>query len=323
MFHNGATPRAVSHAKAINDEQRRGSQCCNNRKIPGLRQTFSFYLVWHGTRATIAPQMIFCADDYGMAADIDDAILELASVGRLSAASCMVALKRCTPSQLAPLLALGDRVDIGLHLCFADETLSDFDLKQISRLPTFGEFFRSALFRRITSEQIHGRIAEQYELFVSKAGRAPDYLDGHLHAHQLPVVQDDVISFLKTLPAGSRPYVRNTRMSLGKLRAKGAPILKAAFIGWFGAEFAQRAHEAGLPTNGDFAGIYDFRRAAEFPNYFEAFRESLDTENGILVLHPGKREEWRRMEFETLKSAILPIPPNRFRRSAQNPQSRA
>src|SRR5881392_3026136 len=68
--------------------------------------------------------MIICADDYGMSDDIDEAILELCELRRLSAVSCLVALERCGVTELAKLLQYQARVDIGLHLCFTDETLS-------------------------------------------------------------------------------------------------------------------------------------------------------------------------------------------------------
>ena len=49
--------------------------------------------------------MIICADDYGLREDIDRAILGLCSLGKLSAVSCMVVLKRCDATALHGLLA--------------------------------------------------------------------------------------------------------------------------------------------------------------------------------------------------------------------------
>ena len=69
--------------------------------------------------------LVLCADDFGLSADIDAGILALIERGRLSATGCMVA----GPSFEADaprLRRLADRVDVGLYL-----TLSD--------LPTLGD----------------------------------------------------------------------------------------------------------------------------------------------------------------------------------------
>src|SRR5471032_3164623 len=104
--------------------------------------------------------MIICADDYGMGDDIDRAILELCARKRLSAVSCMVAMKRCGSELLRPLLEHQANVDVGLHLCFADETLMDLENK-MSRLPTFGIFFRRAFFGQIPAGQIRLQVSAQ------------------------------------------------------------------------------------------------------------------------------------------------------------------
>ena len=67
--------------------------------------------------------MIICADDYGMRADIDRAILELCGDGRLSAVSCMVLFERCDGAALEKLRAHEAHTDLGLHFCLTDENL--------------------------------------------------------------------------------------------------------------------------------------------------------------------------------------------------------
>lgn len=265
--------------------------------------------------------MIVCADDYGLAEDIDEAILELSGAGRLSAVSCMVLLERCNQELLAMLLGSQPAVDIGLHFCLTDEHLP---LSRPETLPTwggavpaFGALFRRSLARALRPSDIQVHLAAQYELFVAKCARTPDFIDGHLHAHQLPGVREALVDFVLKLPPASRPYIRNTQLPLNQLRQRRLPWLKAGLIGVFGARMAELLRASGLRTNNGFAGIYDFRQWPKYAGYFARFADCLPDPNGILVVHPGTREEWRRQEFETLRR--FPFPPGspgRYRRSA-------
>lgn len=261
--------------------------------------------------------MIICADDYGLSDDIDRAILELCGLGRLSAVSCMVALERCGTEALQRLLEHQGKVDIGLHLCLADEALPRAaDAASDSsppHFPAYGGFLRRTLLGHCRPREIFSQVSAQYELFLNKCGRRPDFIDGHLHVHQLPGVSDGLIEFVRSLPADGRPYLRNTGEPLRNLWKARLPWVKAAFIGAFGKRMLARLRAAGLPTNDGFAGIYDFRNRHRYPEYFPRFAACLSDRNGILVVHPGGHEDWRRQEFTTLREfPFAPGTPNRF-----------
>ena len=249
--------------------------------------------------------MILCADDYGLREDINHAILELAESGRLSAVSCMVVLEGCTPAVLAALLAHQDRVDVGLHLCLTDEgqPLSQPPgLRGASRESgSFGVLLRRSLQGQVRRQDIAREVSAQYELFTQKCGRAPNYIDGHLHAHQLPGVRNGLIDFVLSLPAGSRPYVRNTGLPASTLFRRRLPWTKALFIGFLGAGLRKRLCAAEVETNDGFAGIYDFRRWSRYREYLPRFIACLSRPNGILVTHPGHAEDWRRQEFAAVR----------------------
>jgi hypothetical protein len=249
--------------------------------------------------------MIVCADDYGLAEDIDEAILELVTERRLSAVSCMVLFERCTPGCLARLVPHQASMDLGLHFCLTQEDLPLSGgvglVKHGRELPRFGELFRKALSRRLETSEIRAQLSAQYELFVAKMNREPDYIDGHLHVHQLPVVREAVVGFTGGLPSGSRPYVRNTQVPLRALWRRRLPWSKAALIGGFGKRIKQLLSGAGIRTNQGFAGIYDFAQWGRYPTYFPRFVDCLQGSNGILVVHPGKKEDWRRQEYETIR----------------------
>jgi hypothetical protein len=80
-----------------------------------------------------------------------------------------------------------------------------------------------------------------------------------------------------------------------------------------------RLRAAGLRTNNGFAGIYDFREWRRYPEYFPRFVACLSTRNGILVVHPGSRDDWRKQEFTTLREfAFAAGALNRFRNSVSS-----
>jgi hypothetical protein len=268
-------------------------------------------------------RMIVCADDYGLSGDIDEAILTLAESRRLSAVSCMVLLERLEANGLARLRAHESHLDLGLHLCLTDESLPLSPLPGASsppaRLPQFKDLFSKAIRRNVNTLELLRQVSGQYQLFVEKTSRRPDYIDGHLHVHQLPGIREALIEFLLSLPAGSRPYIRNTWASPIKLWRLGLPWLKSSLIGCFGVSMLRKLQGAGLATISGFAGSNDFSEWEQYPAYFPKFAASLGHPNGILVVHPGSKEAWRAQEFSVLREfAFASGQPQRFEK-ATNP----
>lgn len=245
--------------------------------------------------------MIICADDYGLRDDIDHAILQLCEAGKLTAVSCLALFERCDAEAFKKIRTYEDRVDIGLHFCLTDENLPLSAPLEKTKLSSYGKLFRRTLLRQLKREEILHLLDAQYKLFLDKVCRAPYYIDGHLHAHQLPVVADVLVEFVSKLPPSQRPYIRNTRLSASQLRGKNLPWLKAGFIGSFGTRLESKLHAAQIPTNDGFSGIYDFKEHNRYAEFFPKFAECLPEKNGILVTHPGFDEDWRRSEFETLE----------------------
>jgi len=259
--------------------------------------------------------MILCADDYGLSEDIDRAILQLCDCGKLTSVSCMAAEERCSPEVMGKLRAREAQLDLGLHLYLAGECRPHPAPGGLQR-PSFKGLLWAALTQRVEPEEVERQIRSQYETFLSKCGRRPDYLDGHLHVHQFPRVRDALKDFALHLPAGERPYVRNTAMSLNALHRRGLPWTKALFIGLFGARMRTLLRRAGIRTNDGFAGIYNFTKSQRYCDFLENFVGCLAAPNGILVVHPGEVEEWRRNEYSALlKFNFAPGSLNRF----QNP----
>src|SRR5512140_1845115 len=113
--------------------------------------------------------MIVCADDFGLAADINAAILKLCAARRLSAVSCMAVLERCSPRALQPLLEYGGTTDIGLHPCPTDEGLPLAGAGS-PRQGSFRRLLWRSLSHALSQRELLSAVSQQYELFVEKTG---------------------------------------------------------------------------------------------------------------------------------------------------------
>src|SRR5579862_2180497 len=209
--------------------------------------------------------MIVCADDFGLRADIDEAIVELCGLRKLSAVSCMTLFDRCTPEGMRRLRQFHADLDIGLHLCFTAEPKASYTpASSRYAFSGFGECWRAAQAGRVRKGEVLAEIGAQYDLFLKKAGFPPSHIDGHLHVHQIPAIRDAVIEFVSELPKSQRPYVRNTAQNLGTLRKNRLPWIKAAAIGFFGNRMKRCLQTRGIQTNRGFTGIYDFHNYTRF-----------------------------------------------------------
>jgi hypothetical protein len=258
--------------------------------------------------------MIVCADDFGLREDIDEAILELCAARKLSAVSCMVLFEGCSAPSLQRLSRFQEHIDIGLHLCLTQEpaALSPRQSGAPLLFQSYADCLRATWRRKAARPELEAEIVSQYEMFEARCGRGPDYIDGHLHIHQAPGVRDALIAFTNSLPPKSRPYVRNTYLPIARLAQGRLPWAKALIIGSFGKRMAAALKAKRISTNDGFAGIYDFPRWKSFPGYLPRFVNCLTQPNGLLVVHPGKTEDWRRREFETLRTFTFRQAPHRF-----------
>lgn len=207
---------------------------------------------------------------------VDHGIADLARRDRLSAVSCMTQgpSLRANASLLDGLL-----VDLGLHLNFTEPFgKSEFHLP-LSRLIV------ASYLRLLPKAKLATEINRQLDSFESCFKRPPDYIDGHQHIHQLPVIREILLASIgqrypqhplwlrSTLPAddAARPY-----------------RLKTDIIARLGArKMAALAAIAGLPMNKHLLGVYDFSASREeykalLLHWFQAAEE-----DDVLMCHPA------------------------------------
>lgn len=255
--------------------------------------------------------MLICADDFGLAPDVDDAILQLARAGKLSAVSVMSSLLAEPTPALKSLLELRGQIEIGLHWVLTDETAFP-PSEHIDSLHRNGRFFNFAqlqfrsLLGRVRSADAQRELAAQYAWFVNLTDGTPDFVDGHMHVQQLPGVRRGLIKFIAGLPQGERPWVRNAAEPLEHIRRRGVAPLKCWAIGNLGLALRKRLLAHGIATNAGFAGVNDYRKWQQYPDNLQRILANVRPGNYLIMAHPGLNHPWRRAEFEALAAVTLP-----------------
>ena len=263
-----------------------------------------------------------CVDDFGQHEGINRAALELADRQRVSAISCLVDGPAWHPGACA-LQAHAGRVEVGLHLNFTE----DFGQGACHALTAL---IRRSYGRLLDRAQIRTAIARQFDRFEQAMDRLPDFVDGHQHVHQLPVIRDQLILAMNERYGSARPWLRST-LPPAACRTSGLPlsaVAKSWLIGRLGAKSLHAlAGRYGYPQNHCLVGVYGFELSEA--DYLQKMKQWLDcaSDGDVLMCHPSlpwagedplqdaRNQEYRALSSETfsalLESACLEIGPLR------------
>jgi len=191
-------------------------------------------------------KVCYCADDFAMNPEISEAIVLLVQKGVLHATSCMTqsAYWPTAAQQLKPFLP---HIDVGLHLNFThlfDPPTSAYPLPQL---------MLKAWMRRLDPKIIQQSLEQQWNAFISEMGKQPDFIDGHQHIHQFPVIRDVLIEFITQ--HNFQGWIRNLQHPLVISNYR----IKTHLLAMLGAStLAETCKQKNIPQNQYFAGIYDF-----------------------------------------------------------------
>lgn len=222
--------------------------------------------------------IVLCADDYALYPLIDQAVIQLAGKGRLSATSCMTTSPRWATAA-HDLKPLRPHLAVGLHFNLTEShggVYQALGLKQ-AIVQTYTRRWRVAQWQAVLRQQL--------DAFEAAMGTAPDFIDGHQHVHQLPGVRQALLAELSTrYGAHERPWVRST-VPAGQLwRASKALII--ALLGGFAA--TRLWQQAGLRTNCGFAGVYGFDAPTpqDYGAHMQAWLAQVQP-GSLLMCHPA------------------------------------
>ena len=234
--------------------------------------------------------LILCADDFGLTPGVNEAILDLCARGRLSGVSAMVT----APAWRADATRLRDfggasGVEVGIHLCFSEfpPLTAAPSLAPGGRPRGQGRLLAAILAGRLRRREIVAEIARQIETFAGAVGRLPDFLDGHHHAHQFPLLGRLVIEAIAARAPAWRPWLRVCADRPSGILGRGRGVLDAATASLLGQGLRRRARAAGIATNEGISGFYKVREAASYAQIFPDFLRATGPRH-LVVCHPGR-----------------------------------
>ena len=232
-----------------------------------------------------------CADDFGITENVSSAIVKLIKKERITETSCIV-ISDSFKNDSKTLINFKNQIGIGLHL-----TLTDFKafnrLKSLTinnKMPGFNKLLKSSIIKKIVPEEIETEINFQLDVFENSLGFMPNFIDGHQHVHQLPIVRDCLVKVVKQRYSEGLPWVRNSYDEMFKILKRNVSILKTISIGLFGKKLKEVAETNYIKSNDGFSGIYSFSNKIPYENLFKKFILNIK-DNHLLMVHPGHSDE--------------------------------
>ena len=224
--------------------------------------------------------LALCADDYGAGRGIDDAIVELAAAGRLSAVSCLANGEHWSGDAPA-LRGVAGRVDIGLHFNLSEGRPLSAELARAwASLPALPRLIALAHLGALPLQAIRAELACQLEVFTAAAGMAPRFVDGHQHVHHLPGVRGIVLEAVERMRP--MPAVRNT----GRVLGPGWRIKRLLIGATGGRALLHQLARRGIAHNPALSGVYDFE-ATDYRALMQRWLAAIPAEGALLFCHPG------------------------------------
>lgn len=236
-----------------------------------------------GAGAGAVRRIALCIDDFGLHDGVNAALFELAALGRVNAVGCMVGgpAWRAGAKRLVGLKR--DAIDVGLHLDLTEWPLNPRIRRPLSRWIA-GAFTRTADRTSIAAE-----IRDQLDAFEQALGRPPDYVDGHQHVHQFPLVREALLDALGARRSTlARPWLRSTRRPQPAGGAPRSATFKPWLIEALGAHALERqAIRHGHAMNRRLLGVHDFKTdAAGYRSLLAGWLESA-RDGDLLMCHPA------------------------------------
>lgn len=233
------------------------------------------------------PNVVLCADDFGLSDGVSRGIAELAHRGRISATGAMTNMPGWKRSA-AELHPLRGRIGIGLHLNLTTGVPLG-PMPQVASsgaFPVLNEILGRALRGGLPREEIAQEIRRQIDAFEEVFGEAPAFVDGHQHVHVLPVVRGALMQVLEERGYGGRIWLRDPGDSLLSILRRPVGRGKALIVNSLASGFASAAQASGFRTNVGFSGFAPFDLSLPPERIFATAFSALGPAP-VVMCHPG------------------------------------
>jgi predicted glycoside hydrolase/deacetylase ChbG (UPF0249 family) len=261
--------------------------------------------------------LVVTADDFGIGLETSRGIIDAHLRGPVTATSLMTVIGDHVRASI-PLLADAPDLDVGLHLvltrCGEKPLVAKRSSGLVDRDGNFlsnGQLWIRSLTGWLDRAGVVEEIVAQAAMFQTLMGRAPDYVDGHHHSHQLPTIRDALV---EVIALGLLPAITRTTIEPPDVRrnVKSAKIRRTA-AGWMGRQASVLLEKKQIWTNDTFFGMLDpadFARPFPWDRYLPHLPSA-----GVVewVVHPGRpddslagRDDYRAERAVELKAFTSP-----------------
>ena len=238
---------------------------------------------------TCVKNLIVCADDYAQNAAISEGILNALTAKRINAVSCLTNMTDWFEAGQV-LHATKTSASIGLHLNFTQgQPLSTaWKNKYGIKFKSLIAVISSNYLKYIDRACIEAECLAQLNRFRLVMKRNPDFIDGHQHVHQLPMIRQVLLSIYAKEQLTGWMRVSDYSRVFNKNLVNPLKMLMIAQLGGFALR--RLVTQMHIPTHTSFSGIYRFEHAAQYAQLFKKFLSGSEP-NGLIMCHPGLLSE--------------------------------
>tara|TARA_B100000989_G_scaffold231667_1_gene178462 strand:- start:245 stop:1069 length:825 start_codon:yes stop_codon:yes gene_type:complete len=224
-----------------------------------------------------------CSDDFGLSSGINSGIIDCVKYNRITDVSCITIIEN-SKKDFNNLAKYKDKINIGLHLVLTD--LYYYKENKKKKLPTYNNFLTNVLLKRINKLEIKKLINQQIDNFYYFFNKMPDFIDGHKHIHQFPLIFEIINEILVLRDLKNNIWIRNTKNINFRKNIKNFFNIKKILINFTGNYFKKILISNNFKTNKNFLGIYNFESKQTFRSIFLEFIDETSDKN-LLACHPG------------------------------------
>ncbi len=211
--------------------------------------------------------VIINVDDLGLSEPVNEAVIRLAQMQRIQAASYM---SQGSISAHAVRELHNLNIDIGLHL----------DLTGFNCVGSLKHILLNSYLHLWPRTKIQNIINQQLNQFEDTIGQKPDFVDGHQHVHQFPVIRDILIRTLQ------QRYDNTVAMRITKPVQKNFKALLIYHLG--GRALKKILQKENIAHNYAFAGVYDFNAdVKQLASKWRQWLGAIPSEGAVIMCHPA------------------------------------